>query len=58
MTHVIPTASTRRRELSPLAAGLLAIAGNMLVVGVILAAGMLALAAAAVVFGSALMDLV
>ena len=58
MTHAVATASSSRRELSPLAAGLLAIAGNVLVVGVILVAGLLTLAGAAVVFGSALMDLV
>jgi hypothetical protein len=59
--EVLPPASAttaRRHELSPLAAGLLAIAGNILAVAIVVTAGLLVLAAGAVIFGSALLDLV
>lgn len=58
MTHAVSARPSRRREVSPLAAALLAIAGNMLAVGILVVAGLLVLGAAAVVFGSALLELV
>lgn len=58
MTHAVSTRPPRRREVSPLAAALLAIAGNMLAVGILAVSGLLVLVAAAVVFGSALLHLV
>lgn len=56
-TASVPVPVTRR-DLSPAAAGLLAIAGNVVVIAVVAVAGLAILAAAVLIFGSALLHLV